>query len=156
MIFITSCSCRLFVSCWCLIIALHSTKVGDRGALSVGMWTLTVLSLIVTTRTDCPTETPCFAPDGGVLFNENAYGQLRFECCSWECCDFVFDLPELLGFVFKLFAVKGGVGVAFTAVPFLPDPLLKDKVNKIRQSFFKKFLIVLMADIITCIQHFRG
>ena len=58
--------------------------------------------------------------------------------------------------MFKLFAVKGGVGVAFTAVPFLPDPLLKDKVNKIRQSFFKKFLIVLMADIITCIQHFRG
>ena len=110
--------------------ALHSTKVGDRGALSVGMWTLTVLSLIVTTRSDCPWGMPCFAPEGGVVFNANAYGELRFECFSWECWDFVFDFPELLGFEFKLFADTGGVGVAFPSALFFPDTCLKTKVSK--------------------------
>lgn len=110
-----------------MIIALHSTKVGDRGALSVGMCTLTVLSLIVTTKSDCPKGMPCFAAGDGVAFNEKAYGELRFDCLSCELCDFVFALPELLGFEFELLADKGGVGVALCATPFFPEPYLKKK-----------------------------
>ena len=128
----TSCSCLLFVSCWCLIIALHSTKVGDLGALSDGIWTLTVLSLIVTTRSDCPSGIPWFVAveAAGVADNEKAYGELKFVVFSCLLWDFILCfLPELLGFVIGPFADKGGVGVDFEVVPVFPDPYLqKNKV----------------------------
>ena len=107
-----------------MIIALHSTKVGDRGALSVGKCTLTVLSLTVTIKTECPEGMTCFVAGDGVPFNEKAYGELRLECFSCECCDFAFALPELLDFVVELLPDNGGVGVALTATPIFPDPCL--------------------------------
>ena len=64
------------------MIALHSTKVGDLGVLSVGMLTLTVLSLIVTTKRDFPEGIPCFVGDDEVALNSKAYGELIFVCCS--------------------------------------------------------------------------
>ena len=124
---ITSCSCLLFVSCWCLMIALHSTKVGDRGALSVGMWTLTVFSLMVTTKRDFPEGMACFVGEDGVALNSKAYGELRFGRFSWGFCNFVFVLADVLDLEFVLLADKGGVGVALVATPFFPVPVLKDK-----------------------------
>ena len=112
------------------MIALHSTRVGDRGTLSDGMWTLTVLSLIVTTRSDCPKGTPCLPGEDGIGFNEKACGELKFECFSCECCDFVFALLELLGFGFVLLADKGGVDVALTTTAFFPDPCLEHKIQQ--------------------------
>ena len=136
----TSCSCLLFVSCWCLIIALHSTKVGDLGALSDGIWTLTVLSLIVTTRSDCPSGIPWFVAveAAGVADNEKAYGELKFVVFSCLLWNFILCfLPELLGFVIGPFADKGGVGVDFEVVPVFPDPYLqKNKVSCYTDLFF--------------------
>ena len=124
----TSCSCFLLVSCWCFIIALHSTKVGDLGALSDGIWTLTVLSLIVTTRSDCPKGMPWFVAvaAGGVADSEKACDGLKFVAFSCLLWDFILCfLPELLGFVIGPFADKGGVGVDFEFAPVFPDPYLQ-------------------------------
>ena len=86
--------------------------------------------MIVTTSSDCPKGTPCFPGEDGVGFKEKAYGELKFECFSCECCDFDFALPELLGFEFVLFADNGGVGAALTATAFFPDPCLENKIQQ--------------------------
>ena len=109
------------------MIALHSTKVGDRGALSDGMWTFTCLSFIVTTRTDCPRGIPCFTGAGEVEDNLRAWGEfeLKFVCFSCRLYNFAFFFPELLGLMTGPLADTGGEGVDLAARGIFPDPCLK-------------------------------
>ena len=120
----TSCACCWFASCWCLMMALHSDRVGERGAPSEGRWTWIDLSLMVTIRTDClpGIATSCFVT-GGTLFEDEVFLDAEHLSRSFGCLD--LNLADLCVFSEALLTA---VGDGLATMIFLPEGCLKCNV----------------------------